>query len=75
MPNFATFLQKFTKFAREKMIFLQISKNFNAAKCQYNTLTEYNQLIEIAVERNYISSKDISKLKDWRKNPSIWNQQ
>ena len=55
--------------------FDKASENFNAAKCQYNTLTEYNQLIEIAVERNYISSKDISKLKEWRKNPSIWNQQ
>ena len=51
------------------------SQNFNAANCKFQTLTDYNQLVEIAVSKNYISSNDISNLKEWRENPSKWNQQ
>ena len=50
-------------------------QNFNSANCKFQTLTDYNQLVEIAVSKNYISSNDISNLKEWRENPSKWNQQ
>lgn len=47
-------------------------ENFKSAECTYKTLTDYNQLIDIALEKDYISSKDIADLKKWRNNPSQW---
>ncbi|MBM77348.1 MAG: orotate phosphoribosyltransferase [Crocinitomicaceae bacterium] len=55
--------------------FDKASNSFRSANCEYHTLTNYNQLIEIAVSKNYISSNEIGNLKEWRKNPSIWKQQ
>ncbi len=55
--------------------FDKASNNFKSANCEYHTLTNYNQLIEIAVSKNYISSNEIGNLKEWRENPSIWKQQ
>lgn len=45
-------------------------EKFGAAKCSYHTITDYDTLIEVAVEQNYISSADLEKLKTWKKDPS-----
>ena len=48
-------------------------ENFKQAKCDYFTLSDYNHLIEKAVEQNYITEKDIESLTNWRKSPENWN--
>ena len=47
-------------------------QNFKSANCTFATLTDYNQLIDIALSKNYISANDISDLKKWRENPAQW---
>lgn len=50
-----------------------ISKeNFSAAACPFLTLTNYDLLIEKALEDNYINSNDVDSLKSWRKDPANW---
>lgn len=49
------------------------AKNFEDYKCQLVTLSDYNSLIETAVEEGYISSEDINSLKAWREDPANWN--
>lgn len=48
------------------------AENFKNAKCQLNTLADYNELINQAVEKNYISDKDLKSLNKWRENPEKW---
>ncbi len=47
-------------------------KNFENANVELSTLSDYENLIEQALDTNYISEKDIKTLKKWRKNPSKW---
>lgn len=47
-------------------------KNFEKENIELTTLSDYRNLIEQALDTNYISEKDIKTLKDWRKNPSKW---
>ena len=47
-------------------------KNFENANVELTTLSDYENLIEQALDTNYISEKDIKTLKKWRKNPSKW---
>ena len=47
-------------------------QNFKSANCTFTTLTDYNQLIDIALSKKYISDNDISDLKKWRENPAQW---
>lgn len=49
-------------------------KNFQDAKCPYITLTNYDVLIEKALNDTYITKDDIQSLKEWKVNPSQWNQ-
>lgn len=48
------------------------NENFKNAKCQLNTLADYNELVNQAVEKNYISDKDLKSLKKWREDPQKW---
>lgn len=48
--------------------------NFKKAKCKLATLTNYNTLINVALDKGYISEKDIAGLTDWRSNPDTWKQ-
>jgi orotate phosphoribosyltransferase len=36
------------------------------------TLTDYNTLIQVALEKNYIQQSDLALLEDWRSRPSTW---
>jgi orotate phosphoribosyltransferase len=54
--------------------FDEATQNFKKAKCRVETLTNYNTLIKAAVQKEYITEKDIKSLKDWRSNPSEWFQ-
>ena len=47
-------------------------ENFKNANCKLITLCNYNALIDIALETNYISKDDVDTLKLWRKDPGNW---
>jgi len=49
-------------------------ENFKDANVNLTTLSDYNHLLELALDNNYISEKELETLKNWRTNPSTWNQ-
>lgn len=44
--------------------------NFAAKNCSFYTLTNYDVLVEVAIENQYIQADDLEKLKAWKKDPS-----
>ena len=48
--------------------------NFDEAKCPFVTLTNYDVLIEKALNDTYITKDDVESLKEWKVNPSAWKQ-
>ncbi len=49
--------------------------NFEAHDCSLHTLTDYNTVIQIAKETNYIKKEDLSVLMSWKEDPKNWNPQ
>lgn len=49
-------------------------ENFEKAKVQLNTLSDYSHLLKQAEKTNYITKNDESILEAWRENPSQWKQ-
>lgn len=47
-------------------------EKFKEAGVTLYTLSNYNSMLEAALETNYIKEEDIETLKEWRKDPSIW---
>ncbi len=54
--------------------FEQATANFKKAKCSLATLSDYNTLINVALDKGYITDTDIASLNEWRKNPENWMQ-
>ena len=50
-------------------------ENFRKSECTLFTLTHYNELIDIALEMEYIKADQVSLLKQWRKAPDQWMQE
>ncbi|WP_420572319.1 orotate phosphoribosyltransferase [Kordia sp.] len=51
-----------------------ISKeNFKDANVNLNTLSNYENLLEQALDTNYITSGELETLENWRKDPANWN--
>lgn len=48
-------------------------ENMKEAACPYYTLSNYQALIQNALETNYITKEDVKALEEWRSNPSEWN--
>lgn len=46
--------------------------NFKNENVQLFCLTNYNYLLNVAMERKYINANELKILKAWRKNPSEW---
>lgn len=46
--------------------------NFNQSNCTLMTLSDYDELVKLAVESNYISENDLNLLINWRKDPENW---
>jgi orotate phosphoribosyltransferase len=44
-------------------------ENFEAAKCDFHTLSNYSTLLKEAVDSNYIEENDLELLKTWREAP------
>ncbi|MBC1759200.1 orotate phosphoribosyltransferase [Listeria ivanovii] len=38
------------------------------------TLTNYDELIEVALTNNYVSKEDMQTLKEWKQNPKTWGK-
>jgi orotate phosphoribosyltransferase len=49
-------------------------KNFADAKCRLITLSDYNSLINEALESNYITDDELQSLVKWRENPEAWGK-
>jgi len=49
-------------------------ENFKKAKCRYVTLSNYNAMLKFAEEKQYITSKSMDLLQQWRNNPSEWGK-
>ena len=51
-----------------------IAKNaFENAKVNYHSLTDYDSVITLAIEKNYVSEKDQNTLLNWRADPANWD--
>lgn len=50
-----------------------IADNFRQADLSYFTLTNYSELLEAAVETNYISTTERVALEKWRHDPENWS--
>jgi orotate phosphoribosyltransferase len=48
-------------------------ENFNKAGCSLTTLSNYNALLELALELKYIREDTLDVLQQWRKNPGSWD--
>ncbi len=52
--------------------FQKATDNFEAANCKWTTLSDYETMIEIAVQSDYVKEDEIALLKKWRNNPEDW---
>lgn len=48
-------------------------ENFKAANVQLHTLSNYDSLLNEALETNYITNKQLEVLSSWNNNPSEWS--
>jgi orotate phosphoribosyltransferase len=48
-------------------------ENFKNAGVELHTLSNYEHLLDLAVEKKYITEEEQITLQDWRKSPSTWN--
>lgn len=55
---------------------LQVAaKNFEEANVELHTLTNYDTLVKVACEQEYVMEQDLESLKVWRENPELWSDQ
>ncbi|MGD0581946.1 MAG: orotate phosphoribosyltransferase [Bacteroidales bacterium] len=52
--------------------FQKASDGFASEECRLDTLSNYNVLIDCAMNSGYIGQSDIETLKKWRVDPSVW---
>jgi orotate phosphoribosyltransferase len=48
-------------------------KQFQDAKVKCLTLSNYEAILQVAVETDYIAESDLKTLQEWRQNPSKWH--
>ena len=48
-------------------------ENFKKESIDLHTLSNYENLLEQALETNYISEKELKIVSEWNSNPSEWN--
>ncbi len=54
--------------------FALAENNFNESNCRLVSLCNYNDLLKIALESNYIQKTELETLEAWRKAPETWGQ-
>jgi len=47
-------------------------QNFENANCRFTTLTNYEYLLDVAIDKKYISASQVETLKEWKNNPEDW---
>lgn len=47
---------------------------FEQAECAYFSLSNYNALIDVAAQKNIVTSDQIAVLSEWRKSPDTWGR-
>jgi len=52
--------------------FAVAEENFKNAGVELHTLSNYNNLLNLAVAKNYITEKEQTTLQEWRMSPSTW---
>lgn len=52
--------------------FQKAAEVFQAANCPFDTLSNYNVLVEKAIAMQYISPDDLESLESWRVSPTVW---
>jgi orotate phosphoribosyltransferase len=52
--------------------FSKATEGFRTENCKLDTLSNYNILIEMALESGYIGATEVATLKEWRENPAEW---
>ncbi|WP_283617950.1 orotate phosphoribosyltransferase [Ligilactobacillus hohenheimensis] len=50
----------------------RLDANFQEAGIPYTTITNYTELLDAAVEENYVTAEDRAVLADWRQDPQAW---
>ena len=55
--------------------FNHASENFKQSNVKLDTLTNYSELIEIAVEQGFVKKDQLELLKSWREDPENWGKQ
>ena len=50
------------------------AKNFKEKNVNLAMLSNYDNLLEQALDSSYITQKELATLQEWRANPSEWNQ-
>ena len=53
--------------------FDKAKNSFDAAKCPFGTLTNYEELLQEAVKSDYIKEEELVPLSNWAKAPAEWN--
>lgn len=48
-------------------------ENFKETNCKLATLTNYDSLLQQALNTRFVKDEEIEALKEWRKSPSTWN--
>ncbi len=52
--------------------FANADENFEKAECEIFTLSNYSELVKLAVGSGYVSESDLDELNKWRTSPSTW---
>lgn len=50
----------------------QLDANFQEAGIPYTTITNYTELLDAAVEEDYVTAEERAVLADWRRDPQAW---
>ena len=50
-----------------------VNKKFNSENITFNSLADYNTLVEIINSKGDLSDEEISRLKKWREDPKTWS--
>lgn len=54
--------------------FPKAEENFAQNNVKLDTLSNYNAMIELAIEQGYVQASELETLKEWRKSPDTWRK-
>ena len=54
--------------------FPKAEENFKENKVKLDTLSDYNAMIDLAIEQGYVQATELETLKEWRQSPDTWRK-